>query len=344
MRTRGTTALVMGALVAATLPIMVPGQGAAAAPRRADLVVPVVSKPPGVARAGSSFGVDATVSNTGTAAAGSSSLRFYLSKDRVQGAGDVVGGTVAVKSLQQRSRKAASGTVAVPPKASGRYWVIVCADARKQVEESNEKNNCRTSKTPVDVDREIHGTLTGDLTFTEYRQTTDPATGATTTVDHTASASIAMAVDGDPLDPTFASTGSTYTREGSTARHEEDEDCVMHRERTVTGGGLLAYTGDPFTDDINGSITELDLSGVHLGINLRAGWTEQDTYTGRGADPCDPYSKTTTGAELTPNDIDFVETSRSGGSIHYRVESFLGDMGTASRWDEVEGTLTLTLR
>lgn len=338
MTARRTAVVVAAAITMATY-----GSVAAAAPKGADLEVTSVASPPAKVAAGTSFTAKATVMNTGRDAAGSSAMQFYLSKDKARSGDDVAGRTAKVAKLVPRKKMTVSTSIAVPQRASGSYWVIACADARTQVKETSESNNCRTSKTRVEVGGELHGTLTGDLTFTEYRQTTDPATGATTTVDHTASASIAMSVDGDPQDPTFASTGSTYTREGSTARHEEDVDCVMHRERTVSGGGLLTYTGDPFTDDIYGSITELDLSGVNLGINLRASWTETDTYTGRGADPCDPYSKTTTGGELTPNDIDFVEKSRSGKSIYYRVESFLGDMGTTSRWDEVEGTLTLTL-
>lgn len=343
MKARRTAALAMMAMVATSLSVATPGPGGAAPPARADLVVPEMGTPPASARPGTSFGLDVMVRNIGPAAAKPSSVQLYLSKSRVHATKDIVGGAVEVPAMQPRKRKVFSGRVTVPRKASGRYWVIACADAGKKVAEVKESNNCRTSESQVDVESEIHGSLAGTLTFTEFRQKTDPATGATETVDHTASASIAMTVDGDPLDPTFASTGSTYTREGSTAHHDEDEDCVMHRERTVAGGGELRYTGDPFVDDIYGSISKLDLSELNLGINLRAGWTETVTYTGRGIDPCDPYSKTTTGAELTPNDIDFVETSRSGASITYRVESFRAEMGTASRWDTLEGTLTLTL-
>jgi len=343
MQVRRTAALAVLATVATSLSVTVPGPGTAAPPRRADLVVPEIGTPPASVQPGTSFDLNVMVANIGPAAAKPSSVQLYLSKSRVHGTKDIAGGTVAVPAMQPRKRKVFSGKVAVPRKASGRYWVIACADAGKKVAEVKESNNCRTSENQVDVDADVHATLSGTLTFTELRQKTDPATGATETVDHTASASIAMTVDGDPLDPTFASTGSTYTREGSTAHHDEDEDCVMHRERKVVGGGELRYTGDPFVDDIYGSISKLDLSELNLGINLRADWTETVTYLGRGIDPCDPYSKTTTGAELTPNDIDFVETSRSGGSITYRVESFLADMGTASRWDTVEGTLTLTL-
>lgn len=344
MQVRRTAAgLAVLATAATSLSATTPGQGVAAPPARADLVVPEIGVPPASVQPGTSFALDVMVRNIGPTAAKPSSLRFVLSKNRTRGADDVVGGTVAVPAMPPRKRQVFSGSVAVPRKASGRYWVIACADAGRKVAETKESNNCRVSETPVDVDGEIHGNLAGTLTFTEFRQKTDPATGATETVDHTASASIAMTVDGDPLDPTFASTGSNYTREGSTAHHDEDEDCVMHRERKVVGGGELRYTGDPFVDDIYGSISKLDLSELNLGIDLRADWTETVTYTGRGIDPCDPYSKTTTGAELTPNDIDFVETSRSGSVITYRVESFLADMGTASRWDTVEGTLTLTL-
>jgi CARDB protein len=343
MQVRRTTALALTLATAATSAVMAHAPATAKPPKRADLVVSTVTAPPATAQPGTSFATSATVASKGRVAAGASSVQFYLSKDRVRSSDDIAGGTAKIKKIKPKRKQTAKASIAVPQNADGTYYVVACADSRKKVKESKENNNCRSSETPVDVHGDIHGTLTGTLTFTEARETTSPVTGATETVNYKASASIAMTVDGDPADLKVASTGSTYSFEGSTAFHDEDEDCVRHRERKSAGAGTLTYTGAPFTDDIFGDVPAMDLSELGLVVSLRASWSETVTHTGRGIDPCDAYSKTTTGGELTPNEIKLVQASRSGNTIQYRVDKFLGELNMASRWNKVEGTLTLTL-
>lgn len=344
MQARRTAALAAATVVGASLTALGGGPAAVATGKRADLVVASVGTPPATIKHGSSFNLGATVANKGRAAAKPSSLRLYLSQDRTRSSDDIAGGTVAVKKVGPRKKKTVSGKVNVPWEASGRYWVIACADATGKVKETKERNNCRVSTTQVDVDADLHADLTGKLTFLDEGQRSDPSTGRVETWRHTASATIAIAIDGDPADPTFASTGSSYERAGSVAAHEESASCVYDRARTETGGGPLRYAGDRFNDDINGRFTRTDLGGVRLGLFMRAAWTETVTQTGRGDFPCDPFTRTTQGTGLDVSDIELREVSMTAQAITYRVVGWVAEQNTQSPWDKVEGELTLTLR
>jgi hypothetical protein len=313
-----------------------------------DLVMAKVGTVPATVRHGASFGLGAVVANKGRATAGSSTLAFYLSRDRVRGTDDILGASVPVKKVPAHKKKTVSGTVKVPWEASGKYWVLACADSTGKVggkiKEAKESNNCKISKTQVEVDDDLHASLSGQLTFLDEGQTTDAGTGRTRTWHHTATANIAFAIDGDQDDPTFASKGSSYQRAGTVVVHEEDPNCVEHSDRTEAGGGPLVYNGDPFKDDIFGHFGKTDLSEVRVGLFMRAGWTQTDTHTGQGEFPCDPFSKTTTGNGTDVSDIELVATSATGDTIHYRVKSWVAEMNTKSDWDQVTGELTLTLR
>lgn len=319
---------------------------AAAAAPRADLVVPAVGTPPAKVRPGGRFDLSTTVANKGRAAAKPSTLRFYLSQDRSRSRSDLAaGGNVAVKKLKPRKKQTISGRVAVPfGAADGKYWVLACADATNRVKESNESNNCQASRTQVTVGADLHAVLTGDLTFSDTGQRTDPATGRTETWTHTATAEISMRIDGPRQNPTFASTHSTYARTGSVVGREVTPSCVYDRERKEAGSGTLRYTGDRFTDDIFGHFTRTDLSGVRIGLFMRAAWTDTSKQTGQGQFPCENTSRTTTGTGLDVSDIELKEVARDSRTSTYRVVGWVAEQGTPSDWDKVEGTLTLTLR
>ena len=344
MQVRRTAAAAAMTMLGASLVAVGTGAEAHAAAKRPDLVVSAVGTPPVKVRHGSSFSLGATVANKGRAAAKATSLRFYLSRDTTRSADDIVAGTVPVKRIKPRKRKTVSGKVAVPWGSTGSYWVLACADATKKVRETKEGNNCRPSKAQVNVDSDLHATLTGRLTFVDEGSRTDASTGRVETWRNTASASIRMSIDGNRYDPTFASTGSTYERSGSLVAREETDNCIYARERTEAGGGTLKYTGDRFNDDIFGHFTRTDLSGVEIGLFMRAGWTDTTTYTGRGQYPCDPWTRTTTGTGLDVSAIELKEVSSSAFKITYRVVGWEAEQGTTSDWDKVEGTLTLTAR
>ncbi|WP_418060726.1 CARDB domain-containing protein [Pimelobacter simplex] len=318
---------------------------AAAAAPRADLVVPAVGTPPAKVRHGSRFNLGATVANKGRAVAKPSSLRFYLSKDRARSGDDIVAGTLAVKKIKPRKKTTISGRVDVPwGTADGKYWVLACADATNRVKETKEANNCQSSKTQVTVDAALHAALAGHLTFIDQGQRTDPSTGRTETWKNTATANISMKIDGPRLNPRFASTGSTYGRVGSLVGREVTPSCVYDRERDEVGSGTLRYTGDRFTDDIFGHFTRTDLSGVRIGLFMRAAWTDTSKQTGQGQFPCENTSRTTTGTGLDVSDIELKQVAITTSAITYRVVGWVAEQGTPSDWDKVEGTLTLTLR
>jgi hypothetical protein len=120
---------------------------------RPDLVVTAVTNPPGTARPGGSFSVTATVKNQGLASAGSSTVRYYLSLDGVQGTGDkLLSGSRSVASLAVGASSTGTVTVTIPSSTvSGTYFLLACADDTKVVAESNEGNNCRSSNTQIGV-------------------------------------------------------------------------------------------------------------------------------------------------------------------------------------------------
>lgn len=123
------------------------------APTGADLVVAELYNPPSSVTAGASFGARDGVSNQGTANAGASATRYYLSLDLVRDASDVLlTGNRAVVGLQPGQLSKGSINVTVPAStARGSYYLIACADDLGQVGEGNEGNNCRASTMRIQV-------------------------------------------------------------------------------------------------------------------------------------------------------------------------------------------------
>ena len=138
--------LVAIAIASALLP-------AFAAPPKPDLIVPNVSKPPATRVQGQKFKVTDTTKNKGNKKAGKSKTGYYLSTDKAKSNSDVrLLGTRGVPSLAPGAKSKGSKKVRIPvstPVAS--YFVLACADDLKAVGESNEKNNCKASKTKISV-------------------------------------------------------------------------------------------------------------------------------------------------------------------------------------------------
>jgi hypothetical protein len=118
-----------------------------------DLQTTSLSNPPATAEIGRPFIVSDTASNGGTWPAAASTTRFYLSTDAVRGGSDRrLTGTRAVPVLAVGA--SSTGTTSLAAKASvppGTYYLIACADDKKAVAESDEKNNCRASAGMVRV-------------------------------------------------------------------------------------------------------------------------------------------------------------------------------------------------
>ncbi len=120
---------------------------------RADLVVTDQGSVPGGINPGLSFAVSDTVTNHGSASAGASSTRYFLSIDTVLGPGDVpMSGARSVAALAAGATSSGSATVTVPADVPhGTYFVLACADGADAVLENNEANNCHASSGVVMV-------------------------------------------------------------------------------------------------------------------------------------------------------------------------------------------------
>ena len=122
-------------------------------PAVADLVQTSVSNPPATAAAGASFSVTDTVQNIGTATAGASTTRYYLSLDSLKSASDILlTGSRSVGTLDAGVTSTGSATVTIPGgTAAGTYVLLACGDDLGAVTESNEANNCVGSSGTVQI-------------------------------------------------------------------------------------------------------------------------------------------------------------------------------------------------
>src|SRR5262249_47763181 len=121
--------------------------------RMPDLVETSVGDPPPAAATGLSFTVTDTVQNAGTAPAGASSTRYYLSLDTLKDGADLLLlGSRAVPALADGATSTDSVTVTIPPAATaGLYFLLACADDQGAVAENNETNNCAASSGVMDL-------------------------------------------------------------------------------------------------------------------------------------------------------------------------------------------------
>lgn len=122
-----------------------------------DLVVTTVGDPPATATIGQMFAVVDTTQNIGTADAGASWTKYYLSLDGTHGA--YLLGARSVPALMVSASDSGGATVTLPPGVpDGQYFVLACADRGpgtaggiSEVEETNENNNCRASTNTVGI-------------------------------------------------------------------------------------------------------------------------------------------------------------------------------------------------
>ncbi|GAA5123700.1 hypothetical protein GCM10023339_44040 [Alloalcanivorax gelatiniphagus] len=329
-----TAAMLAAACLTASL---VPPASAAAASPRPDLTITSVTVT-GAAKPGEVISVSTKVKNASKAKAPATRTTFALSTDKSAGGDVTLPVKSKVKALKPGKRASVKASVVLPAStADGSYFVIACADGGKKVRESNEKNNCRASDAPVKVagaigvTGDLEGTLSGTLNFTDTGQS---STGLWDTWNRSAQATVHMSVSGPHLDEVFASTGSTYTVNGT--RDDSNLPPGCQRRRSETGGGTLAYTGNAYTDNVGGKFTKTDLSGLGLLVNMpyTAVTTESD---------CEEPT-TTTASSTDFNDIKLTQVSRSATSVTYRVSEFYGAYNVTSEWDSITGDLVLTLK
>jgi CARDB len=132
---------------------------------RPDLVITVVLKPPANAVTGASISIGATVKNKGKATAKASKVGFYLSLDGRKDTGDLRLGRVPEPKLKKGKSKKPAGRSAIPASTpAGSYSVLACADDPGRVKESNERTNCRASKSKIALTKPLPGDADGDGT------------------------------------------------------------------------------------------------------------------------------------------------------------------------------------
>lgn len=131
---------------------MTAGMTSASAAGKPDLVATGTKAASAQGVAGKRLEVTTKVKNAGSGPASATKTAFYLSKDTRQNKGDVLLGRARTASIAPGATKSVALSAAIPraTKAAA-YRVLACADAAKQVRESNENNNCKASSGSVDV-------------------------------------------------------------------------------------------------------------------------------------------------------------------------------------------------
>jgi subtilase family serine protease len=120
-----------------------------------DLIETSVSDPPATAPVGGIIPITDTAQNQGNADAEASTTRYYLSLNRSKGTGDILlTGTRSVPALVPGATSTGTVDPTIPySTAAGTYYVLACADDKKEVAEGNETNNCKASSTKVKITR-----------------------------------------------------------------------------------------------------------------------------------------------------------------------------------------------
>ena len=118
----------------------------------ADLVVATLTVP-AAAGVGATITVSDTTTNQGAGGAGATVTRFFLSKNTVKDASDVLLGARAVPSLGVDGASSSSSALPIPADTvPGSYYILARADDDGVVPETNEANNTRTALVLVGPD------------------------------------------------------------------------------------------------------------------------------------------------------------------------------------------------
>ncbi|MEA2390492.1 MAG: hypothetical protein QOK31_601 [Solirubrobacteraceae bacterium] len=138
------------AVVAFVAVAMVPAAPAVARAPRPDLVVSALGRPPASAGPSALVRISVRVANRGQASAKGSRAALYLSSARRARAGGFRASTVRFGSLRAGRSSLRTAAFRLPSSITsntapkpGSYYVVACADYRRQVRETSERNNCR---------------------------------------------------------------------------------------------------------------------------------------------------------------------------------------------------------
>ena len=123
------------------------GTAHAKAPARPNLKIASNAAPPTVLASDRLLALSARIKNSGRAGARRSVTGFFLSLDSKRSGNDTALGTVTAAALEPGRTTRARRSVTVPaPLAAGTYRLLACADVKKRVRESSERDNCRAAK------------------------------------------------------------------------------------------------------------------------------------------------------------------------------------------------------
>ncbi|HET7481443.1 MAG TPA: CARDB domain-containing protein [Actinomycetota bacterium] len=124
----------------------------ASAGGKPDLVVTRTTAPAS-GSVGGRLSVRDVVKNKGTAKAGASTVTYRLSTDRRASSDDLkLRATRSVSSLGAGKSSGGTTRVTVPDTTTpGAYYVVACADGKKKIAESNERNNCTATSATTDI-------------------------------------------------------------------------------------------------------------------------------------------------------------------------------------------------
>jgi hypothetical protein len=154
--------VLVAALSTTALGVVVAAPAQAKPPRpKAELVTKQVS----ASILSGKVSAGATVKNKGNKLAAASVASFSLSADGKASADDTVLGTAPVGKIKPKKSKPASGSFAITASVvPGTYRVLVCADSGGAVKERKETNNCKASKSTVQVTGATSGPVTVSAT------------------------------------------------------------------------------------------------------------------------------------------------------------------------------------
>ena len=325
---------------------------------KADLATLAVSDPAASAAPGATFDVTAKVANKGAAKARPGKVTFYLSADAKPSANDTVAGSAKVKALAPRSKKTVKATVAVPAGTTdGSYHLLACVGAGKgkgRVDSSAKAgggNDCRAAKGEVAVTGALKGTLTGTLTYTRSSATHE--SGEWGVLDEKSSDQLTVNVNVDVDESRvgdwaqFKSVGSNYTYTGTHTKLDSDNRCRVDVNDPSSGGGAIVQTGDRYYDPMYADFTRTDHSKIRMLLSLTYSHVVTTTRTALEEDGCGGSTGTTTEPARTGTsvqDMELTRTGQVGNKVTYAVTTLKGDMSVPTTWQQVTGTLTLTLK
>ncbi len=200
-----------------------------------DLIVQTPATTPTTISAGATTTASCTVRNSGTGAAGASSLKYYLSADAAYGTGDVYLATDAVGVLAASATAAVSEVLTIPATtAAGNWYILFVADADAQIAESNETNNTGSVAVVVQV------TIAGCNSTTQYPSTTLTPTTAWKTQN---------SIWAGEFTAFNVTSGTTYvfsycSADGATASY--NSEMTLRNKAT---NAFIAYSNDACGDD-----------------------------------------------------------------------------------------------